>query len=119
MTPKGAADQTSEPCQVGDVFSDRCPSHVFLGKLSNKWALLTIDALGEGPLRTNALRHQLSGISQKVLSGVLRDLESLGLVSRRQVQIFPPHVEYTLTARGMSLRQVVAQLDRWVERNYQ
>ncbi|UWQ93846.1 helix-turn-helix domain-containing protein (plasmid) [Aliisedimentitalea scapharcae] len=119
MTPTGAADQTSEPCQIGDVFSDRCPSHVFLGKLSNKWALLTIDALGDGAMRTNVLRNRLSGISQKVLTGVLRDLEGLGLVSRKQVQIFPPHVEYTLTDRGASLRRVVAQLDRWVERNYQ
>ena len=108
----------SHATTMGNVFSESCPARAFLSKISNKWALLVIDALGANPKRTIELKTHLDGISQKVLSDVLKDLIDLKVIKREQIAIYPPHVEYSLTSKGKSLRQVVAQLDRWVEQNY-
>ena len=107
-----------EEFPIGNVFAASCPSRLFLSRISNKWALLTVDVLGDGALRATELRNRMEGISKKVMGDVLGDLQELGLVERTEYRKFPPHVEYGLTPKGYSLREVVAQLDRWVERNY-
>lgn len=100
-----------------DVFAEACPSRAVLAKIANKWSLLVIDALEDGPVRNGALMRRIEGISQKMLTATLRELEDLGLVSRRQLETVPPHVEYSLTPLGQSLRKAVCELDRWVENN--
>jgi DNA-binding HxlR family transcriptional regulator len=86
-----------------------------LAKLANKWSLLVIDALDGGPTRNGALLRRVQGISQKMLTETLRELEDLNLLVRRSRNTVPPHVEYELTPLGRSLRALVCQLDRWVE----
>lgn len=100
-----------------DVFAEACPSRAVLAKIANKWSLLIIDALEDGPVRNGALMRRIEGISQKMLTATLRELEGLGLVARRQLESVPPHVEYTLTPLGQSLRGAVCELDRWIENN--
>jgi DNA-binding HxlR family transcriptional regulator len=100
-----------------DVFAAACPSRALLGRIANKWALLLIDILGSGRLRNGALLRRVEGISQKMLTETLRDLEDLGFVERHSFGTVPPHVEYALTPLGLSLREAVGQFDRWVERH--
>jgi DNA-binding HxlR family transcriptional regulator len=98
-----------------DVFAASCPSRTLLGRIANKWSLLLIDALGTERMRNGALLRRVEGISQKMLTETLRDLEQMGLVERRSFGTVPPHVEYALTPLGLSLRDAVGRLDRWVE----
>ena len=92
-----------------------CPARALLTTLADKWALLLIHALSEGPHRTGALRRRVGGISEKMLVQTLRRLETSGLVSRRSYAEVPPRVEYDLTERGWSLSPLVTAIDRWVE----
>ena len=98
-----------------DVFAQACPSRLLLARIANKWAMLVIDALGEDSVRNGALLRRVEGVSQKMLTETLRELEALRLVERRSLGSVPPHVEYRLTALGLSLREAVCRLDRWVE----
>lgn len=102
-----------------NVFDRNCPSRRLLETVSGKWSLLVIDALGQGPLRTGALRRRVDGISQKMLTETLRELEALNLIDRRALDSIPPHVEYRLTGLGQSLCELVCRIDRWVERNFE
>lgn len=108
----------SEPLN-GDVFVETCPSRLVLSRIAGKWPLLVIDALGDGAMRNGALLRRISGVSQKMLTETLRELEGLNLVERTVFERVPPHVEYRLTPLGESLRNTVALLDRWVEGNLQ
>ena len=58
-----------------DIYSDRCPTRAVLDRIADKWALLILDRLGEGTTRFNALKREIEGISQKVLSQTLKALE--------------------------------------------
>ena len=104
----------SEPLRA-DVFAAACPSRALLSRIANKWSLLLIDVLGTQRIRNGALLRRVEGISQKMLTETLRDLEDLGLVERHSLGTVPPHVEYALTPLGLSLRGAVGALDRWVE----
>ncbi len=81
-----------------DVFSEACPSRAVLAKLANKWSLLVIDALAGGTMRNGALLRRIGGISQKMLTETLRELEALRLVRRRSLASVPPR------APGRALR---------------
>lgn len=105
-----------KPC-VGDVFSASCPSRAILDALAEKWALLLIHSLAEGPARTGELRRRIGGISDKMLIQTLRRLERNGFVARRAYPEVPPRVDYSLTPLGASLSEPILALDRWVERH--
>lgn len=98
-----------------DVFAERCPANYLLGKIGGKWNLLVLDFLGRGPCRNGRLLRAIEGISQKMLTQTLRDLEALRLVQRHDLQTVPPNVQYELSGLGHSLREKVCALDRWVE----
>ena len=66
-----------------DIYSDRCPTRAVLDRIADKWALLILDRLGEGEARFNVLKREIEGISQKVLSQTLKNLERDGLISRK------------------------------------
>jgi DNA-binding HxlR family transcriptional regulator len=99
----------------GNIFNAACPSRQVMEILAEKWALLIIDALGEGPKRTAVLRRHIGGISEKMLIQTLRKLERNGFVCRKVHVAVPPHVEYALSELGHSLERKVAAFDRWVE----
>lgn len=100
-----------------DVFEDRCPTRMILDRLADKWALLILDRVREGPVRFNHLRRDIKGISQKVLSQTLKKLERDGLISRQVFATVPVTVEYALTDLGRTLTETVAALAHWAERN--
>jgi DNA-binding HxlR family transcriptional regulator len=88
-----------------------------LARISDKWTLLVVRALGHGPLRFNALRREMGEISQKVLASTLRDLEENGFVTRTVTPVVPPKVEYALTDLGRDLLNPVQALAAWVIAN--
>jgi DNA-binding HxlR family transcriptional regulator len=85
--------------------------------LAEKWTLLVVAALVDGPMRTAELRRRVDGVSEKMLIQTLRKLESYRLVSRRSYPEIPPRVEYRLTPLGRSLARLASLFGRWVERN--
>ena len=89
--------------------------HETLGRLADKWTLLVIDALSSGgEMRFTHLLKKVEGISQKMLTKTLRELESDGLVSRHVHPVVPPRVEYKLTPLGESLDEAVCTVWKWV-----
>ena len=77
-----------------DVYQSECPARAVLDHVGDKWALLVLHRLSEGPVRFNALRRDIHGLSQKVLSQVLKRLERDGLVSRTVIATVPVTVEF-------------------------
>lgn len=74
-------------------------------------------ALKDKPRRNNELLRQIEGVSQKMLTQTLRNLECYGLVKRQAFQVVPPHVEYELTPLGHSLGKALKSLDQWLVEN--
>src|SRR3954468_10319022 len=85
-----------------------------LARISDKWTLLVVRVLGQGPRRFNALRREVGEISQKVLASTLRDLEENGFVTRTVTPVTPPQVEYELTDLGNEFLKPVRLLAEWV-----
>lgn len=100
-----------------NVFDSNCPTRQVLDCIADKWTVLIIRRLADGTLRFAQLRKSVDGISQKVLTKTLRDLERDGIVSRRVYASVPPKVEYTLTPLGRSLCSLVAGICNWAEAN--
>ncbi|MFE2493637.1 winged helix-turn-helix transcriptional regulator [Streptomyces scopuliridis] len=98
-----------------DVYAAQCPCRDVLDLLANKWAALAIGALEEGPQRFGALQRRLQGVSPKVLTSTLRRLEGHGFVDRTVYPAVPLHVEYALTALGVSVAEPLGQVRAWVE----
>lgn len=90
-----------------------CPVKDVLHTVSDKWSMLVIMVLGtKETMRFTELKTAISGISQKMLTATLRDLESYGLVSRKVYAEIPPKVEYTITPIGTAfLQHLVVMLD--------
>jgi DNA-binding HxlR family transcriptional regulator len=88
-----------------------------LARISDKWTLLVVRVLGQGPRRFNALRREVGEISQKVLASTLRDLEENGFVTRTVTPVTPPQVEYELTDLGRELLKPVQGIADWVIAN--
>lgn len=100
-----------------DVMVRTCPSRTSLAKIANKWTAMIVIALSEGPMRFGAVREAVDGISGKVLTETLRDLERDGILSRTMYNEMPPRVEYELTPLGQTLRQPLAALGQWAEKH--
>lgn len=88
-----------------------------LGRIGDKWSLLVVDRLGEGPHRFSDLLRSIDDISQRMLTLTLRTLERDGLVRRTVTPSLPPRVDYELTELGCSLQEPVRVLSEWVVRN--
>lgn len=88
-----------------------------LARISDKWTILVVRTLGNGPLRFNTLKREVGEISQKMLSSTLRDLEENGFVIRKVTPAAPPQVEYSLTDLGHDFLNPVRQLAAWVAAN--
>jgi len=101
--------------------TQQCPDckriNEVLSRVGDRWSVLVIISLAQyGTLRFNELKRNL-GISQRMLSRTLRELERDGLVNRTQYPTIPPKVEYTLTPLGESFREPVAKLGNWALEN--
>jgi DNA-binding HxlR family transcriptional regulator len=100
-----------------NVYAEACPSRAILELIADKWTLLILPALRRGRLRNGDLMRVIGGVSQKMLTQTLRELEHNGLVSRIDHQEVPPRVEYELTELGRSLSDLMRKLDTWAEEN--
>jgi DNA-binding HxlR family transcriptional regulator len=99
----------------GNAFDPDCPTRVVLDRIGDKWTVLVIGALSDGPLRFTALRHRVGGVAPKVLTQTLRAMERDGLLTRTVFAQVPPRVDYALTELGVSLGGPIAVLTDWAE----
>ena len=100
-----------------NAYSADCPTRQILDRVGDKWAVLILLLLRDEALRFNQLRRAIEGISQKMLSQVLKSLERDGLVKRRAIATVPVTVEYSITPLGRTLAAAVDPLRGWAERN--
>jgi DNA-binding HxlR family transcriptional regulator len=92
---------------------DACRTRAVLDIVGDKWALLVVRMLKDGPLRFTELKRSIDGISQRMLTVTLRSLERDGLLTRTVFEVMPPHVSYELTPMGRTLREAAAPLLEW------
>ena len=92
-----------------------CPVETTLTLISDKWKVLILRDLMPGARRFGELKKSLGGVSQKVLTAQLREMEDSGLLTRTVYPEVPPHVEYSLTGTGESLRPIIDAMWTWGE----
>ena len=100
-----------------DVYSENCPTRLVLDHIADKWASLILWRISDGPVRFNELRRKVEGISTKVLSQALKQLERDGLILRRAFATVPVTVEYSITPLGNTLAEKLATVTQWAEHN--
>lgn len=98
-----------------DAFLQACPSRDIIARLAEKWTMLVIVALEDGPHRFGAVRRRVEGVSQKMLTKTLRKLEQVGLVTRTVYHEMPLRVEYDLTVLGRDLLPLIGAIKEWAE----
>jgi DNA-binding HxlR family transcriptional regulator len=84
-----------------------------LSRVGDKWTVLIVMTLADGPKRFNVLKKRIGGVSQRMLTLTLRGLQRDGMVSRTMFPTIPPRVDYELTALGHSLREPIEALGSW------
>src|SRR5882757_9434843 len=113
MTPRRKQEGTSMlPSNLHVPEDCRAVSEV-LSRVGDKWTILVVGELGNGPRRFNEIRRALGGISQRMLTLTLRGLERDGLITRTLFPTIPPRVDYELTDLGRSLWAAVEPLGLW------
>jgi len=88
-----------------------------LDRLGDKWTIMIVSTLYEGPMRYGEIQRQISGISQRMLTLTLKGLTEDGLLSRTVYPTIPPRVDYELTELGFSLRASLIPLWEWARKN--
>ena len=101
--------------QEEPIIRPDCRTRRGLELIADQWSMLVVVALGEETKRFSQLHTQIAGISKKMLTQVLRELERNGLVKRVVYPIIPPMVEYSLTPLGLTLRGPIYALRDWSE----
>lgn len=96
-----------------DPYQEGCPSRRVLDRIGDRWTVLIVGTLSNGPHRFSEIRRSVQGISQKMLTQTLRGLERDGLVTRTVYAEVPPRVEYELTEGGRSLCAPLKALEDW------
>ena len=93
--------------------ANECPIREILDRIGDKWSVLVVGLLGDGPRRFSELRRSIDGISQRMLTLTLRGLERDGLVTRTVYPTIPPRVDYELTRLGATLIEPIMALASW------
>lgn len=120
MTEEGTsktATHTRVPALAGPEQQPTCELREVLDRVGDKWSVLLMWVLGDGPRRYSELRRAVDGISQRMLTLTLRSLERDGLVLRTVQPTTPPQVSYELTAVGGTLSTQVGGLIQWADRH--
>lgn len=100
-----------------NVLAADCPSRAILQHLTSKWGILVMVTLATGPHRFAQLRRRITGVSERMLSQTLQQLEADGFVLRIARDVVPPHVSYSLTPLGTEAAGPVIALTAWIETN--
>ena len=90
-----------------------CPLNYTMTLIGTKWKPLVLFHLLDGALRSGILQKQIIGVSNKMFTQTVRELEKDGLVIRKVYPVVPPKVEYALSERGKSLENILRSLDQW------
>lgn len=90
-----------------------CPLHHTMNLIGTKWKPLILFHLLECPLRSGVLQKHISGISNKMFTQTVRELEKDQLLARKVYPVVPPKVEYSLTEKGKSLEPILRGMDEW------
>jgi DNA-binding HxlR family transcriptional regulator len=101
------------PSAPPDPYATGCPTRMLLDRIGDKWMVLTLSLIRDKPRRFNALRRDIEGVTQKMLSQTLRQMERDGLVSRTVSPTMPVSVEYAITPLGQTLAAVLDGLQAW------
>lgn len=96
-----------------DTVVGTCPVRDVLDRIGDKWSVLVVGLLGDGPMRFMELKRSIGIVSQRMLTRTLRALERDGLISRTVHPVVPPRVDYELTDLGRGLQGVLTQLSAW------
>ncbi|WP_063051856.1 winged helix-turn-helix transcriptional regulator [Nocardia arthritidis] len=98
-----------------ESYLHHCPAREVLAVLADKWVMLVLSVLRShaGPIRFNELRRRLDGITQKMLTRTLRNLEREGLIRRAVYPTVPPRVDYSLTELGASIGAISHAMGVW------
>jgi DNA-binding HxlR family transcriptional regulator len=99
----------------GNVFDPNCPTRLILDRIGDKWTVLAVLLLQNGPLRFTELRAGIGSVAPKVLTQTLRRMERDGLITREVFAEVPPRVVYGLTPMGESLLKPITAVSEWAE----
>jgi len=95
------------------IKNNNCPLNYTMNLIGTKWKPLILFHLLEGPLRSGILQKKISGISNKMFTQTVRELEKDNLIFRKVFPVVPPKVEYKLSDKGKSLENILRSLDKW------
>ena len=115
MPTMTAAQRRERAREAYNAYVAECPSRQVLDAISDKWVTLVLSALADGPLRYSDLSRRIAGVSQKMLTQTLRQLERDGLLTRTITPSVPVRVDYELTALGETILPVVIAIKQWSE----
>lgn len=101
----------------GRVLSKDCPSRLILNHLTSRWGVLVMIVLLDGTKRFSQIRREIEGISERMLTETLRQLEADGMLIRKSYDTVPPHTDYTLTDYGRQAGERIYALVDWLEGN--
>ncbi|MEV6600189.1 helix-turn-helix domain-containing protein [Actinoplanes sp. NPDC051346] len=100
-----------------EVAAEACPVQQVLDRVSSKWSIAVIVAANRGPVRFTELERAIHGVSRRMLTLTLRNLERDGLLTRTVYPTVPPRVEYELTPMARELHEYLVGLTAWAERH--
>jgi DNA-binding HxlR family transcriptional regulator len=120
--PSGAASwgprhDPKDPETFAECTQAMLPVHEVLAQISGKWTILVVQVLSAGPRRFSEIKRHIDGVSQKMLTATLRDLEKDGFVSRKVTPSIPPRVDYALTEMGRELQEPLRVIGNWAHAN--
>ncbi len=101
------------PAAPPDPYAASCPTRLLLDRIGDKWMVLTLGLIRDKPRRFNALRREIEGVTQKMLSQTLKQMERDGLITRTVLPTAPISVEYAITPLGGTLAAVLDGLQLW------
>jgi DNA-binding HxlR family transcriptional regulator len=100
-----------------NVVDEVCPVREVLDRVAGKWSILILGAVARGPIRFTELERSIEGISRRMLTLTLRNLERDGLLTRTVYPTVPPRVEYELTDIARELHETLLSLTDWAHRH--
>ena len=101
----------------GNVLASACPSRQILQHLTSRWGALVLVSLHSGTKRFSELRRAIDGVSERMLTKTLQELEADGMLIRKSYNTVPPQVDYTLTEFGVQASNKMFELVDWLEMN--
>ncbi len=101
--------------QTAPFFGEYHRVSPILSRVGDKWSIILVMLLGNGPMRFNEIKRSVDGISQRMLTLTLKGLERDGMVTRTLFPTIPPRVDYELTELGRSAREPIAVLGHWIQ----